>query len=317
MPSFPYGIRIAGLGSCLPPRILGNDELSRMVDTNDEWIVSRTGIHERRIVDDGVNTSDIATEAALAALSDAKTDPSEIGLVIVASATPDMPFPSTACLVQNRIGAHSAGAFDLSAACSGFAYALVMAAGLMGDGGVRKALVIGAETLSRITNWTDRATCILFGDGAGAAVVERCDAGQGMLAWELGSNGAGGPHLCVPPPDRKIIQNGREVFKFAVHTLGESVARVCDMCQVGTSDLDWIVPHQANTRIFEAAAKRLEIPMARVYSNLDRTGNTSAASIPIALAEMKAADLLLPGQLVALSGFGGGLTWATSVFRWV
>ena len=316
MPKFPYGICIAGLGSCLPPRILGNDELSQMVDTNDEWIVSRTGIHERRIVDEGVTTSDLATEAALAALADAKTDPSEIGLVIVATATPDMPFPSTACMVQNRIGAPNAGAFDLSAACSGFAYAIVTAAGLMGEGGVRKALVIGAETLSRITNWADRSTCILFGDGAGAAVIERCDAGQGMLAWELGSNGAGGVHLCVPPPDRKIIQNGREVYKFAVHTLGESVARVCGMSDVSTADLDWIVPHQANTRIFEAAAKRLEIPIARVYSNLDRTGNTSAASIPIALAEMKAAGLLSPGQLVALSGFGGGLTWGTAVFRW-
>src|SRR5512142_2372047 len=201
MPTYPSGIRIMGLGSCLPPRILGNDEISTFVDTNDEWIVSRTGIRERRIVDEGVNTSDIATTAAEAALADAGVSASDIGLVIVASATPDMAFPATACLVQDRIGAANAGAFDLSAACSGFVYALVTASGLMGEGGYERALVIGAETLSRITNWTDRSTCILFGDGAGAAVVERCEKGKGLLAWELGSNGAGGIYLSVPPPD--------------------------------------------------------------------------------------------------------------------
>jgi 3-oxoacyl-[acyl-carrier-protein] synthase-3 len=287
-----------------------------MVDTNDEWIVTRTGIHERRVVDDGVTTSDLATAAAKAALADAGVAGDDIDLVVVASATPDMPFPSTASLVQDRIGARHAGAFDLSAACSGFVYALVMTSGMLGNGAFRRALVIGAESLSRITDWTDRSTCILFGDGAGAAVVEAAPAGQGLLSFELGSNGAGGVYLAVPAPNRKIIQNGREVYKFAVHTLGESISRVAEMACVNPRELDWIVPHQANTRIFEAAAKRLEIPLERVYSNLDRVGNTSAASIPIALSEMKGRGLLSPGQLVGLCGFGGGLSWASAILRY-
>jgi 3-oxoacyl-[acyl-carrier-protein] synthase-3 len=316
MPTLPHGIRIAGLGAALPDRVVTNDEISRLVDTSDEWILSRTGIRERRIAPDDVLTSDLAVQGGLRALADAGVSGDDVDLVVVATATPDMAFPSTASLVQDRIGASHAGAFDLSAACSGFVYALVAAAGLLGNGGLRRALVIGAETLSRITDWEDRSTCILFADGAGAAVIEPCAPGQGLLAWELGSNGAGGPQLCVPPPNRKIIQNGREVFKFAVTTLDESVRRVCEMAGLLPSDLDWLVPHQANTRIFESAAKRLEIPMDHVYSNLDRTGNTSAASIPIALAEMKAKGLLQPGQKVALSGFGGGLTWASAIFRW-
>lgn len=316
MPSLPHGIRIAGLGSALPDRVLTNEDLARMVDTSDEWIQTRTGISERHIAADGERTSDLAALAAERALADAGLTGEDISLVVVATSTPDMAFPSTASIVQNRIGAKSAGAFDLSAACSGFVYALIAASGLLGDGGLGRALVIGAETMSRITNWEDRTTCILFADGAGAAVVEPCAAGDGLLAWELGSNGAGGPLLCVPPPDGKVVQNGREVFKFAVTTLEESVRRVAEMAGLSPLDLDWLVPHQANTRIFEAAAKRLEIPLERVYSNLDRTGNTSAASIPIALAEMQATNLFRPGQNVALSGFGGGLSWATAVFRW-
>jgi 3-oxoacyl-[acyl-carrier-protein] synthase-3 len=316
MPTLPHGTRIIGLGAALPERVLTNEDLARMVETSDEWIRTRTGISERHIAEKDVLTSDLATRAAERALEDAGLTGADINLVVVATATPDMPFPSTASLVQDRIGARNAGAFDLSAACSGFVYALIAASGLLGNGALGRALVIGAETLSRITDWEDRSTCILFADGAGAAVLEASEPGTGMLAWELGSNGAGGPLLCVPPPERKIIQNGREVFKFAVTTLEESVRRVAGMAGLPPSDLDWIVPHQANTRIFEAAAKRLEIPLERVYSNLDRTGNTSAASIPIALAEMKAKDLPRPGQNVALCGFGGGLTWASAVFRW-
>lgn len=316
MPTLPHGIRIAGLGAALPKRVLTNEDLARMVDTSDEWIRTRTGISERRIAEDDEMTSDLAVRAAERALDDAGLTGEDISLVVVATSTPDMPFPSTASIVQHRIGAGSAGAFDLSAACSGFMYAVVAASGLLGQGALGRALVIGAETMSRITNWEDRTTCILFADGAGAAVLEPCDNGSGMLAWELGSNGAGGPLLCVPPPSRKIVQNGREVFKFAVTTLEDSVRRVADMAGLSVSDLAWLVPHQANTRIFEAAAKRLEIPLERVYSNLDHTGNTSAASIPIALAEMKSAGLLQSGQPVALSGFGGGLSWATAIFRW-
>lgn len=316
MPSLPHGIRVLGLGSELPPDILTNEELSRRVDTSDEWILSRTGIRERRIAGEDIRTSDLAFGAAQRALEDAGIGADELDLVVVATATADMPFPSTASIVQGRLGARRAGAFDLSAACSGFVYATVVAAGLMGAGAYRKALVIGAETFSRIINWEDRTTCILFGDGAGAAVLEACEPGQGLLAWELGSDGAAGGVLAVPPPDRKVVQNGREVFKFAVTTLDESVRRVLDMAGCSPADLAWLVPHQANTRIFDAAAKRLEIPPERVYSNLDRIGNTSAASIPIALAEMKAKGLLEPGQLVALSGFGGGLSWASALFRW-
>lgn len=317
MPVFPYGVRISGLGSYLPPRVLTNDDLSQFVDTNNEWIESRTGIKERRIVDDGVETSELAALAGAAALKEADVDPDDLELIVVATATPDMAFPSTAAIVQDRLSATRAAAYDLSAACSGFVYALITAAGLMGPGGYERVLVIGAETLSRITNWEDRTTCILFADGAGAAVLERCEQGQGLLAWEMGCIGSGGPLLSVPPPDRKIQQNGREVFKFAVTTLEESVIRVSEMAGYSEADLDWIIPHQANTRIFEAAAKRLEITPERVYSNLVRTGNTSAASIPIALSEMHEQDLLGPGQLVMLTGFGGGLTWASTLFRWI
>lgn len=316
MPVLPHGTRIVGLGASLPERVLTNEDLARMVETSDEWIRTRTGISERHIAAEGERTSDLATRAAERALADAGLTGDDISLVVVATSTSDMPFPSTASIVQDRIGAKNAGAFDLSAACSGFVYALITASGLLGNGALGRALVIGAETMSRITDWEDRSTCILFADGAGAAVLEPCKKGTGMLAWEMGSNGAGGPLLCVPPPKRKVVQNGREVFKFAVTTLEESVRRVADMAGLSPSDLDWLTPHQANTRIFEAAAKRLEIPLERVYSNLDRTGNTSAASIPIALAEMKAKDLLRPGQNVALSGFGGGLSWATAIFRW-
>jgi 3-oxoacyl-[acyl-carrier-protein] synthase-3 len=317
MPSLSHGVRIAGLGSSLPERVLTNEELALTVDTSDEWIRTRTGIRERRIAADGVLTSDLALQAGERALADAGFSGDDIDLVVVATSTPDMAFPSTASLVQDRIGATHAGAFDLAAACSGFVYALVAASGLLGNGALKRALVIGAETMSRITDWSDRSTCILFADGAGAAVLEACAPGTGLLAWELGSNGAGGPQLCVPAPDRKIVQNGREVFKFAVTTLDESVRRVTAMAGKSPADIDWLVPHQANTRIFEAAAKRLEIPLERVYSNLDCTGNTSAASIPIALAEMKQKDLLHPGQSIVLSGFGGGLTWASAIFQWV
>lgn len=316
MPSHPHGVRISGVGAYLPPRIVTNDDLALQVETSDEWIVARTGIRERRIAADGVRTSDLAVHAAERALMDRGMAAEDLDLIVTATATPDMAFPSTASLVQDRIGAIHAGAFDLSAACSGFVYALIVAAGLMAAGGYRRVMLIGAETLSRITNWEDRSTCILFADGAGAAILEPCERGSGLLTWEMGSDGSGGSDLSVPPPDRKILQNGREVFKFAVRTLDESVRRV--LCEAGRApdDLDWLVPHQANVRIFEAAARRLEIPMDRVYSNLDRTGNTSAASIPIALAEMKARGIPREGQLVALSGFGGGLTWASALFHW-
>lgn len=316
MPTLPHGVRIAGLGSYLPGRVLTNEDLSRMVDTTDEWIATRTGIRERHIVSEGEKTVDLAIESALAAMDDAGVQGSEIDLVIVATSTSEMPFPSVAAQVQNAIGAPAAGAFDLAAACSGWAYALVMAAGLLGPGGLRKALVIGAETMSTITDWTDRTTCILFADGAGAAVLEPCPKGEGLLAFELGADGSGASLLSVPPPNHKIQQNGREVFRFAVTTIGESMGRVTAMAGMTPSELDWLVPHQANNRIFEAAAKRLELPQDRVYSNLVRTGNTSAASIPIALRQMRDEGLLKAGQRVGIIGFGGGLTWATALFQW-
>ncbi len=316
MPLFPYGVRIIGIGSYLPGHIRTNAEISNLVETDDEWIQSRTGIAERRIAKEGEETSDLAVQAANKALEDAGVRPHGIDLIIVATATPDMVFPSTACLVARAIGAPKAAAFDLSAACSGFVYSLVTAAGMMGPGGYRRALVIGAETLSRITDWTDRTTCILFGDAAGAVVLERCDEGHGLLAWELGSDSTGADLLSVPPPHRKIQQNGREVFKFAVVTVAESVTRVAEMAGLGVADIDWIVPHQANTRILDAASKRLNIPLERMYSNLRRVGNTSAASVPVALADMRREGLLESGQLVMFTGFGGGLTWASALFRW-
>jgi 3-oxoacyl-[acyl-carrier-protein] synthase-3 len=314
---------ITGLGLYLPERILTNEELAKTVDTNDEWIRSRTGIAERRIAAPDQFTADLAENAARAALADAGVLASQVQLIIVATCTEDYQFPSTASLIQNRLGA-SCGAFDLSAACSGFVYALVTASQFIAAGAYDTVLVVAAETMSRIVDWNDRATCVLFGDGAGAAVVQRVPDGNGVLGFDLGSDGSGGDLLkasCRLHPEtgesQYVVQNGREVYRFAVNVMGESALRAVENAGLSTRDVNLLVPHQANIRIIEAAAKRLELPMEKVFVNLEKYGNTSAASVPIALCEARDAGRLQHGDTAVAVGFGGGLTWASCAMKWV
>lgn len=302
-----------------------------MVDTSDEWIRTRTGIRERRIAADGQKTSDLATEAAQAAIRDAGLSVGEIELIVVATVTPDMPFPNTACFVQHKLGLQKIPAMDIEAACSGFIYATEVARGLMLVNGYRHALVIGAEKLSSITNWEDRTTCVLFGDGSGAVVLSLVEEPQtGILSTLLGADGTESGILCVPgthpvSPENvekierslhKIHMQGNQVFKFAVRVMCQSAIEILEKQGFRAEDVAWVVPHQANTRIIEALSQRLEIPMERFVVNLDRYGNTSAASIPIALAEAKEQNKFKAGDLILSVAFGGGLTWAACLFRW-
>jgi 3-oxoacyl-[acyl-carrier-protein] synthase-3 len=321
--STPHSAGITGLGLYLPERILTNNELAQTVDTNDEWIRSRTGIAERRIAAPDQFTADLAENAARAALVDAGVLACDLQLIIVATCTEDYQFPSTASLLQNRLGA-KCGAFDLSAACSGFVYALVTASQFVASGAYETVLVVAAETMSRIVDWNDRTTCVLFGDGAGAAVVQRVPQGSGVLGFDLGSDGSGGELLkasCRLHPERGdspfIVQNGREVYRFAVNVMGESALRALNNAGLDHHDVDLLVPHQANIRIIEAAAKRLELPVDKVFVNLEKYGNTSAASVPIALCEARDAGRIQSGDTVVAVGFGGGLTWASCAMKWV
>ncbi len=331
---------ITGWGKALPERVMTNHELEAIVETNDEWIRTRTGIAERRIAAEQQSTADLAFEAAKRALSVANILPTDVDLIIVATSTPEHIFPSTASLVQDRLGASHAGAFDLSAACSGFVYGLDMAAAKIRSGDMRVAVVIGAETMSRLLNWADRGTCILFGDGAGAVVVQARHEPGGILSSVLRSDGAGWDLLGVPTlgshdaylPDRageydddlgrptyalhRLHMNGREVYKFATRVVSDSIRETMQRAHLDVTDIDLIVPHQANQRILDHIAKQLKIPPERVFSNVARYGNTSAASIPIALAEAIEEDRLNPGDHVVMTGFGGGLTWATLLLRW-
>lgn len=320
---------IAGIGYYVPERILTNRDLERMVDTSDEWIVSRTGIRERHIADPSQTTSDLCVNAARAALRNARTSVEEVQLIIVATVTPDFPFPATSCLVQERLGARAA-AFDLEAGCSGFTYALVMACQCVSSGAFDTALVIGADILSRIVNWKDRRTCVLFGDGAGAAVVKPVAAGKGLLGFDLGSDGSGGDLLkiqaggshtpatfdTIEEEQHFLCMNGNEVFRFAVKIMGESAEKTLRRAGLTTEDVDCFIPHQANIRIIEAAAKRLNLPAEKVFINVDRYGNTSAASIPIALAEAQQQGLIQDGSTVICVGFGAGLTWGSCALKW-
>lgn len=320
---------IAGIGYYVPERILTNQDLERMVDTSDEWIVSRTGIRERHIADPSQTTSDLCVHAARAALRHARTAVEEVQLIIVATVTPDFPFPATSCLVQERLGARAA-AFDLEAGCSGFTYALVMACQCVSSGAFDTVLVIGADILSRIVNWKDRRTCVLFGDGAGAAVVKPVGQGKGLLGFDLGSDGSGGDLLKIraggshtpatfdttEEEQHFLCMNGNEVFRFAVKIMGESAEKALQQAGLTTQDVDCFIPHQANTRIIEAAARRLGMPAEKVFVNVDRYGNTSAASIPIALAEAQQQGLVKDGSTVICVGFGAGLTWGSCVLRW-
>ncbi len=324
--------RLTGVGSYAPERIMTNAELEELVDTSDEWIVSRTGIHERHIAAPDEATSDLATKAVRRLLDATGTDPSSIDLLIVATTTPDHLFPPTAPLVATALGMTGTAAYDTNAVCSGFIYGLTQATGMIESGAARKVVVVGAETLSRIVDWNDRATCVLFADGAGAVLVEadEGDPGTGILGFELGSDGtgrddlhvrAGGSRLPstsegVTNADLCIHMNGREVFRFATRILVESASRLLAAAGLTIADVDLLVAHQANERILDHASDKLGIARERVVMNLDRYGNTSSASIPLALDEAHGTGMLTEGALVLMVGFGAGLTWGSVLVRW-
>jgi 3-oxoacyl-[acyl-carrier-protein] synthase III len=323
-------VGIIGTGKYVPERVLTNKELEQMVDTNDEWIVTRTGIRERRIAASEQATSDLAYEASIKALEAAGVAAEDVELIIVATITPDMFFPSTACILQDRLGARRAAAFDLSAACSGFIYGLATATSMLQSGMYKNALVIGAECLSRITDYTDRNTCILFGDGAGAVVLGEVPAGRGFKSFELGADGSGGELLKVcgggsrmpstaDSVDSKahfIYMAGSEVFKFAVRIMGGAAEDALKKAGLDKSDIDLMIPHQANIRIIQSALNRLNLSEDKCMINLDRYGNVSAASIPLALAEAVEQGRVKEGDTLMLVGFGGGLTWGASALVW-
>ncbi|MBI5484780.1 MAG: ketoacyl-ACP synthase III [Deltaproteobacteria bacterium] len=321
---------ITGTGSALPAKILTNADLELMVDTSDEWITSRTGIKERRIAAAGEYTSTFAAEAARRAISMAGISPEELDLIIVGTVTPDFPFPSTACIIQNELGACNAVAFDVSAACSGFIYGLSIADSFIRSGRIKKALVIGAEVLSRVVDWSDRNTCILFGDGAGAAIVEAAEDLKGILSTHIFSNGScwnllyqPGSGSRNPATDRSvdpalffINMEGNEVFKHAVRAMEEAALAALEANGMTASELSLFIPHQANIRIVNATAKRLALPAEKVFINLHNYGNTSAASIPIALDEANRQGWLKRGDSILLDAFGGGFTYGSALLRW-
>jgi 3-oxoacyl-[acyl-carrier-protein] synthase III len=316
-------VTITGLGAHVPERVLTNDELSQLVDTSDEWIMERTGIRERRIATDSEALSDLSLPAARQALAQAGIDGADLDLLIVATVTPDMMFPSTSALLADQLGAKDAAAYDLSAGCTGFMYAIAQAYGMVAAGLARRVLVVGGDLLSRILDWSDRSTVVLFGDGAGAVVLETAEE-AGFLAFDLGADGAGGEHLWLPgsgsrrfdDPGEFVKMNGREVFKFATRVLVSSAEAVLERHGAGIEDVDVYVPHQANVRIIEHATKKLGIPSDRVVINVDRYGNTSSGSIPLALVDAQADGRLRDGKLVLMTGMGAGLTWGSALMRW-
>lgn len=322
-----FEVRILGTGSYAPDNIVRNKDISKLVDTNDEWIVERTGIRERR-VSTGEETSMLSVEAARRAIKDADISAEDIELIIVATATPDNFIPSTACMVQKELVAKNSTCFDVSAACTGFIYAVSIATQFIKTGQIKTALVIGAETLSKILNWEDRNTCILFGDGAGAAVLQRSD-NQGIISSYTGSDGTGGEHLVLPAVTMKnpyctaneqkemyVSMNGREIFKFATKIVIKCIEEVLKDTPYTLEDIKYIVPHQANAKIIELVAKKLKIDYSKFYINLDRYGNTSGASIPIALDEVNKKGMLSSGDKIILVGFGGGLTFGAQLIEW-
>jgi 3-oxoacyl-[acyl-carrier-protein] synthase-3 len=329
-PKPPSGIGILGIGGYVPEGELTNVDLEKIVDTSDEWIRERTGIFKRHKADSKTATSDLAVGAANRAIEDAGITASDIGLIIVGTATPDMFFPSTACLVQKELDAPQAAAFDVSAACSGFLYGVSIAEDFVNSGKHDYVLVVGAETLTKILDWTDRTTCVLFGDGAGAAVVGRVGEGRGILSSFMASDGRMGDLLKLPaggsrmPPSEETIRNGlhyvkmqgNKLFKAAVKAMASAAMTTLEDAGYTGDDLDLLVPHQANQRIIDATARRIGVPEEKVYSNVEFYGNTSAASIPLALAEAKAKGILKEGMLVEMVSFGGGLTWASILMRW-
>jgi 3-oxoacyl-[acyl-carrier-protein] synthase III len=318
-------ISITGLGAYAPQRVLTNDELSTIVDTNDEWIMERTGIRERRIAAPEEALTDLALPAARTALAQAGVEAKDVDLLLCATVTPDMMFPTSSALLADELGAEDAAAYDLLAGCTGFMYALAQAYGMIAAGLAHRALVVGGDVLSRILDWTDRSTLVLFGDGAGAVVLERV-AKPGFLGFELGADGGGGIHLSLPGSGSRlkdaadangyIHMNGREVFKFATRVLVSSAQAVLERCGVSVEEVDVYVPHQANVRIMDHASQRLGIPRERMVVNVDRYGNTSSGSIPLALAEAQGDGRLKEGDLVLMTGMGAGLTWGSALMRW-
>lgn len=329
---------ITGWGMYVPDNVLTNAELEKMVDTSDEWIVSRTGIRERRLATSTDTTLAMSTKAARKAIEVAGIDPADLDLIVLATVTPDKFMPSTASLLQTELGAHRAAAFDLAAACSGFVYALAVGSQFIQTGVHRNVLVVGTDALTRFIDFTDRGTCILFGDGSGAVVLQASDAEEGVLSNVLGSDGRGASHLYIDGfasnglfsdngngshlEEEVALQrtymkmNGNEVFRFSVRVMGETAVEAVNKAGLRLGDIDWLIPHQANLRIIDAAAKRLDLPRERVWVNLDRYGNTSAASVPICLAEAADSGKLKPGMNMVLVAFGAGLSWASSVVRW-
>ena len=327
MTSKTPGARLLGTGSCLPENVVTNDELAERVDTSDEWIIARTGIRQRHIAGEGETTATLATSAARAALADAGLEPADIDLIIIATATPDNTFPATATKVQHALGCNGGIAFDMAAVCSGFLYALATADSLLRTGAAKRALVIGAETFSRILDWEDRTTCVLFGDGAGAVVLEapsQSDASQsvaGIIATRLHADGAQHDLLYVDggPSTTQTVghvrMKGREVFRHAVVNLAEVLGEVLEDAEVSADQIDWVVPHQANQRILDATAKKLGIPAEKVIVTVDRHANTSAASVPLALDVARRDGRIKEGDLVMLEAMGGGFTWGASLIR--
>src|SRR5437879_6913104 len=323
-------VSIIGTGSYVPEKILSNEDLSRMVDTSDEWITTRTGIKQRRIAAKDENTSDMATRAALNAIEQAKISPKEINLILVATATPDMLFPATACFVQKKIGATNAACLDVSAACAGFLFAVEIAQQFITSHTYDTVLVIGADKLTSITNWSDRNTCVLFGDGAGAAILRHRGGSHGVISTHIGSDGQysdilfipGGGSRCPITRDNvdlnlnTIHMTGKEVYKQAVTAMLNAAKKALDQAGLSIHDIACVIPHQANLRIIEAIADRLRIPLERFYVNLDRYGNTSAAAVAIALDEANRSGRIKPGDYILMVVFGGGLTWASTILEW-
>jgi len=323
-------VKIAGMGYYVPPHVLTNFDLEKMIDTSDSWIVERTGIRERRLASREVSTSDLAREAALACLKDAGVSPVDIDLIIVASASPDHLFPATACLVQHAIGALNAAAFDMEIGCTGFIYALATGTQYVASGMYKNVLVVGAECLSRLVDWTDRTTCCLFGDGAGAALLAEGQPGEGILGFHLGVDGSGGNLLSLPagcarmPASKDTLEKrlhhihmeGKPVFKFAVKIIDSAVTKVLEKCGRSPEDIGVLIPHQANLRIIESACARFGIPRERVMVNIDKYGNTSSASVPIAMCEALAEGRIRKGDLVVLVAFGAGLSYGSAAITW-
>ena len=309
-------VGIVGIGAYVPEQIVTNSDLEKSVETSDQWIRSRTGIEERRIASSEMDTSHMAVKAAEKAIADASLHPEDIDLILVATATPDYVFPTVACMVQEALGIRHTPAMDLSAACSGFVYALVTGKQFIETKTYKNVLVIGSEKFSKIVDWNDRNTCVLFGDGAGAVVLSEVSEGKGILSFELGADGTGGKHLLVDNQTNYVTMNGSEVFKFAVRQMPESCLHVVTKAGLSKEDVDFLVPHQANMRIIDAARERLGLEKEKVSTTVTKHGNTSAASIPLALFTEIEKGFINDGDIVVIVGFGGGLTWGSLCVRW-